>query len=283
MARALWPVTWGYFLTELMKPVFETDDIQTAQSFFVNHVRGRGPYSAFRIGGTPYGVLPVSSLQSWQAARQSDAVDRALPSTLRTLRALWLQQSGQVPRVGRTGDPDQDLLEILGLDASTREVRVRPVLGEDATWNLFGIWGWNEAWTAWLDAGQALANQVFTLIGHPEWRPRIAQLNFDPNAWPFRYQLVTEDPVSETLGLTPNYIEWIRTASVPDLIAQSVPPMGPAGLLLYRLLRHGGLLEYQNASYLLGVRSKPLKWEPRWSGRSSDCPARRNVRTGPSR
>jgi hypothetical protein len=47
MARALWPVTWGYFLTELMKPVFETDDIQTAQRFFVNHVRGRGPYSAF--------------------------------------------------------------------------------------------------------------------------------------------------------------------------------------------------------------------------------------------
>ena len=260
MARALWPVTWGYFLTELMKPVFEADDIQTAQSFFVNHVRGRGPYSAFRIGGTPYGVLPVSSLQSWQAARQSDAVDRALPSTLRTLRALWLQQSGQVPRVGRTGDPDQDLLEILGLDASTREVRVRPVLGEDATWNLFGIWGWNEAWTAWLDAGQALANQVFTLIGHPEWRPRIAQLNFDPNAWPFRYQLVTEDPVSETLGLIPNYIEWIRTASVPDLIAQSVPADWDRPVsLLYRLLRHGGLLEYQNASYLLGVRFQTVE------------------------
>jgi len=260
MARALWPVTWGYFLTELMKPVFEADDIQTAQRLFVNHVRGRGPYSAFRIGGTPYGVLPVSSLKSWQPSRQSDAVDRALPASLRTLRAIWLNQSAQVPRVGRTGDPDQDLLEILGLDASTREVRVRPVLGEDATWNLFGFWGWNDAWSTWLDAGQALANQVFTLIGHPEWRPRIAKLNYDPNAWPFRYHLVTEDPLSETLGLTPNYIEWIRTASVPDLIAQSVPADWDKPVsLLYRLLRHGGLLEYQNASYLLGVRFATLE------------------------
>jgi hypothetical protein len=260
MSRALWPVTWGYFLEELMKPVFEAADISTARSFFVNHVRGRGPYSAFRIGGTPYGVLPVSSLQSWQPARQSDAADRALPANLRTLRAIWLGQSGQVPRVGRSGDPDQDLMEILGLDASTREVRVRPVLGEDATWNLFGFWGWNDAWTAWLDAGQALANQVFTLIGHPEWRPRIAKLNYDPNAWPFKFHLVTEDPVSETLGLTPNYIEWIRTASVPDLIAQSIPAEWDKPVsLLYRLLRHGGLLEYQTASYLLGVRFQTVE------------------------
>ena len=77
MARALWPVTWGYFLTELMKPVFEADDIQTAQSFFVNHVRGRGPYSAFRIGGTPYGVLPC------RVCRAGKRRGRAMPLTAR--------------------------------------------------------------------------------------------------------------------------------------------------------------------------------------------------------
>lgn len=255
MARALWPVTWGYFLAELMVPVFDDPSIQAARRFFVNHVRGRGPLPAFRIGNTPYGVLPVSSLQNWESAERGDAVDRSLPPALRTLRAFWLSRTGQVPRVGRTGDPDVDLMEMLGMDASAREVRVRPVIGEDATWNLFGIWGWGDVWTAWLDAGQALANNLFTLIGHPEWRPRIARVNFDARAWPFRYNLVTEDPVSETEGLSPNYIDWIRTASVPALVNQSVPAGWDRPVsLLYRLLRHGGLLEYQTASNLIGLQ-----------------------------
>ena len=255
MARGLWPVTWGYFLTELMSPVFGDDDIESARQFFVNHVRGRGPLPAFRVGNTPYGIVPASSLTNWESSRSASAAERALPDTFRRARDLWLSKASQIPHVGRSADPDKDLMEILATDASAREVRVRPVMGEDSTWNLMGMWGWPDAWAYWFDAGQLNATLLFTLLGHPEWRPKVARLNFDQNAWPFKYHLVTEAPVSETDGLSPNYIDWIRTASVPDLIGQSVPAgWDPPVSLLYRLLRHSALLEYQSTSFRLGLR-----------------------------
>ena len=255
MARALWQVTWGYFLTEQMAPVFDDAEIESARRFFVNHVRGRGPYAAFRIGNTLYGVLPVSSLASWQPGARDGVIDRALPAALRGVRNVWLSKAPLVPRVGRTGDPDRDLMEILGMDASAREVRVRAVTGEDATWNLMGFWGWGDVWAAWSDAGQAMAQTVLNLIGHPEWKPRIGRVNFDPKAWPFRYKLVTESPVSESGALTPNYIEWIRTASLSDLMTEQLPAgWEPPVSLLYRLLRHSALLEYHNAAFRLELR-----------------------------
>lgn len=256
MARALWPATLSYFLDQMMAPVFGPEAIGEAQRFFVDFVRGRGPLAAFRIGNTPYGVLPVSSLARWRAEKPDTALDNELPKALRQLLPLWTAQVGSVPRVGRTpGDPDADLLGILGMDASTREVRVRTVLGEDVQWNIFGFFGWADPWGAWWDAGQRMAGAVFERLGFPEWEPRIKRANFADTAWPFGNKLVSDDPVAEHDTLSPNYLDWIRTAPVPDLLTE----MFPSGWtrtprsLLYKLLRHASLLEYHDASYALLV------------------------------
>ena len=253
MARALWPVTLGYFLEQLMAPVFDRNAIRQVQGFFVNDVRGRGPLPAFRVGNTPYGVLPVSSLRLWRAEGRVLGIERELPEALRRLSAVWAARTAEVPQVGRSADPDLDLLSVLGVHASTREVRVRPVLGEDAQWNLFGLFGWSDAWGAWQDAGQQLALRVLERVGHPEWRPRIGRFNFGPRAWPFRYGLVSEGPSSEAEPLVPNYIDWIRTGDVPTLRAQSFPEGAPVSLL-YRLFRHGALLEYHATAFELHLR-----------------------------
>jgi hypothetical protein len=253
MARALWPVTIGYFLEQLMAPVFDRNAIRQVHGFFVNDVRGRGPLPAFRVGNTPYGVLPVSSLPLWQAEDRVLGIERELPAALLKLSEVWAARTAEVPHVGRSTDPDEDLLSILGVHASTREVRVRPVLGEDAQWNLFGLFGWSDAWGFWQDAGQQLTLRVLERVGHREWRPRIGRFNFGPTAWPFRYGLVTESLLSEAEPLVPNYIDWIRTADVPTLRAQSFPG-GPPVSLLYRLLRHGALLEYHATAFELHLR-----------------------------
>ena len=62
MNNALWPATLGYYLEQLMAPVFDDSDRRWGRRWFVENVRGRGSAPAFRIGGTPYGVLPVTAL-----------------------------------------------------------------------------------------------------------------------------------------------------------------------------------------------------------------------------
>jgi hypothetical protein len=107
MARALSPATLRYFMEQMMAPVFGAEAVALTHSFFVEHVRG--PLPAFRIGNTPYGVLPVSSIALWRAGDEDNALDRELPQALRALLPLWSEQIDNVPRVGRTGDPDADL------------------------------------------------------------------------------------------------------------------------------------------------------------------------------
>ena len=136
MNDVLWPSTFGYFLEHVMEPVFSASAISQARSYFVDHVRGRGSLPAFRVGGTPYALLPVSSIERWTSTADADPGETQLAPFLRNLRPNWLQAAASVPRIGRTGDPDTDLLEVLGMDASTRETRIRQVLGPELQVNL---------------------------------------------------------------------------------------------------------------------------------------------------
>lgn len=66
MNDALWPATFGYYLEQMMSPVFGAETIRNVRSHFIDNVRGRGSLPAFRVGSTPYGLLPVTSLTRWQ-------------------------------------------------------------------------------------------------------------------------------------------------------------------------------------------------------------------------
>lgn len=63
--HALWPATWGYFLKHMMYPVFNAAPLDDWQQYFTRYVRGRGPLPALRTGNQPYGLLPVTSLDSY--------------------------------------------------------------------------------------------------------------------------------------------------------------------------------------------------------------------------
>jgi|GEM_PF-932922 len=96
MNAALWPATLGYYLEQLLGPpqrlgqvlpaqgVLSDAEIDRLRAHFVQHVRGRGPYPAFRVGSTPYGLLPVSSLERW-------AADASPPTAGPALDLLLLQ------------------------------------------------------------------------------------------------------------------------------------------------------------------------------------------------
>jgi hypothetical protein len=243
MNDALWPVTWGYFLEQMMAPVAGPAAVAETRRHFVQHVRGRGPYPAFRIGGVPYGLLPVTALSQWAPSPGGSGLDRELPPILRTLRPIWAGAVPEVPRTDRSTDPDADLMATLGLDASTREVRVRQVTGADFQLNLFGLFGVEVA--SWNATQQQVAQAVLSALGHPEWRPRILSMTFADAAPRFRMPLVARAPLSETDGLPFDYIAWIGGGPFGPLMRRLLPPgAAPPSALLYHMLRHAALIEY---------------------------------------
>lgn len=74
MATVLWPGTWGYYLTQMLRP----DDFDTSganwRRWTLDTVRAGGPLPALRIGRQPYGLLPVTSLDKWRPEQQSGLV-----------------------------------------------------------------------------------------------------------------------------------------------------------------------------------------------------------------
>ena len=69
MLTALWPATFGYFLDQMMDPQFTAAEQEAVRTFAFATVRPRGPLPALRVGPTPYGVLPATSLALAAQAR----------------------------------------------------------------------------------------------------------------------------------------------------------------------------------------------------------------------
>jgi hypothetical protein len=229
-----------------------------------------GPAAAGRVVGAglavpALGVRPV--------------VGDRIAGTLRTLRDLWLAAARGVPRVGRTGDPDTDLLELLGMDASAREVRVRPVLGGALVDNLAQLYGTAafgsgsaQAWRQWLAAARQRVDDALRAVGPPAWDPAAGARAWDPRlgrmvggdqAPRFANALVAvhaggaDVPLSETDPLSPeNYVDWLLTngGDVAAVRAAWTGIVGERPPLLAILLRQALLLEHARVGAdLLGL------------------------------
>ncbi len=144
MNTALWQATWGYFLLQMLgigadnESPLSDDDIAWARSHFIDYVRASGPLPALRIGKQPYGILPVTSLNAWQAPADQQnqfARDVALRDFLIRLRDLWRRNFPEVPRLGRSEDFDQekgidkDLAEVLSMDGRSSSYSIRNLMG----------------------------------------------------------------------------------------------------------------------------------------------------------
>jgi hypothetical protein len=269
MNNALWPVSWGYFLDHLMAPEVGQTAVRIAREHYVEHVCGRGPLPAFRVGGTPYGPLPASSLTRWQPGPDAAAADLHLPPLLRALRGTWQQQTDQVPRVDlHPDDPDADLLRILAMEASTQHVRLRTLLGPAVQTKLLESQGISVNQTAWFARADALGHQLMQALGHPEWQPLILRMLYADSASLFRHALVTDAPLSEQDGLAFDYIRWIRTTlqvgDISRLRQEQFPQdMSRPTALLYRLLRHAALSEWLRIAYDLLQRRQVLTLDQR--------------------
>jgi hypothetical protein len=249
MNRALYAPTLGYFLDQMMHPLVGHDAVNEVGVHFSRWVVPRGLCPAFRVGRVPYGVLPATSLRRWQDLRGATPVARRRSALLQQIVPIWAQLAVLAPHVGRSADPDQDLLDVLAMDASARQARVRRVVGDGAWLNLAWLFNWPIA--QWERYHRTIGARVLAAIGVPaQPPPRVLGLNLADRSTPYHGPLVDTEPVSETEPLGPrDYITWARTATVAQLHLEQLPAGFPADVrraLLYRFLRHGTLAEYHH-------------------------------------
>src|SRR5690606_17331337 len=191
---AIWEPTLGYFLRQMLAPIASDEAIDDLRTHFRRWVRPRGPLPTLRFGRQPLGLLPVVALDRWEGR---DRAERTLGDVLRRIRGYW--SVADAGRVGDSGDPAADLVELLGRTERSRAVRVREALGPGITANSVGA----EPMT---ELQEALAAFVLALMG-VHARATIVDMTMLAREEVLPVPLVTGRPSSAPLS--PDYVQRI--------------------------------------------------------------------------
>jgi len=268
MNRALFPATLGYFMEEMMHPVFSDLDIDATRVFFSNFVSGRGPLPAIKIGKQPYGILPVSV---YSRLRFYERNQNAVLSSLGTAKDQymvrlhqfimkmdeeWDKMLPQVPFIGKEGDPHQILLDVIGLHSGSVEFHQRYAQTFQQPYNQLQL--------QQIDISSELqavfsVSRARMLLNDFGINPDNIDLPIlekyflsEPNklSGPF----IDDVPESETDPVRPytsdetrNYIEWLAASDVETIRSQDFGGSPAPNALLYLLLRHALMQSQSNA------------------------------------
>ncbi len=286
MNIALWPGTLGYYMEQMMEPVFSEEAVRDTRDFFNRFVIGRGTVPSVRIGRQPYGILPAtvwSKANWWKSrayARRVQALGLPAGGYLDGLGRLidrgvdlWQLLSNQAAHVGEAGaDAHQTLLDIVGLHPTSAEFYQRYSQTFTQYYNTLGFAlepvsaPLGAQWTRYVQAG-LLALQEFGWSMAPGGElPEILEKVFlkDPNL--LKGELV-EAELSDTAPLSvgradgQNYIGWLQSAartSHDALRKQEGFSDEPPRALLYMMLRHALDLGFVDTG--LTLRRVALGW-----------------------
>ncbi len=277
MQTALWPATLGYWMKTLFTPnpgtasIFSDGVVEEARAFFTSFVSGRGPLPAIRIGGQPYGILPVTAFSRIQWYRGDNLSRISLPQSflaslydlLRQIDADWTAMSRSAAWIGKAGDPHQTLLDILALHPSSVEYYSRNAESLAQLFNMVNLFTLGPAWlTALINLG--LEAQAVTLLRHLGYTgtdlPDLLNHYFLTDN-PRITTLIDDRALSETSPIRAytddgrNYLQWLidaATNSLDTLRAETgfTGNQSPRALL-YLYLRHALMLGYYDSSYNL--------------------------------
>lgn len=245
MHRALWAATWGYFFEHLLDGVASDRQVDALRSHFVDHVRGEGPFPTLRIGDQPYGIVPVVAPQRWRSL----AEERDLAPAVRVLddgRGLWEHAVDRSPHMGRTDDPDADLVDVLQQTPAMRTLRFRAAFGPLLTGNTAGRDGAAKF-------QQLSGRWLLGMLGDQSARSRLLTTTILPQARRLTVPLVASNSEGT---LEPNYIERLagRLRRVGGFVA--IRAEDPSSLL-HALLLHGSSLEMGTAAIRM-ILARPI-------------------------
>ena len=254
MNTALWPVTWGYYLSNLIGfdgTGLSIELLAWARRHYIDHVRGSGPLPAIRCGRQPYGLLPTTSLELWQPPPGEEVAHAPLTwlrtPLLRLRDNIWRGALREVPRLGSPADPHEALSQVMRTEALSSRYEMRSMLGRHYVQHLRAFIVEDLANNGWIPTQEAAASGILQRMNF-DWRPRLHRSVYGDLSYRLRAPLVQAGEVSATRPLEPNYIAALLAETTIDDIAANHVQGADGGTLLHALLRHGLLLEYASAA-----------------------------------
>lgn len=254
MNAALWPATWGYLL-EHMAGDGPRSHIATIRTHVLDYLRPGGHHASLRVRNQPYGLIIQTDLDSLRSDGEGTE-DKLLDLVLRLRDEFWKPGIGRAPKMGRTADPDRDLVEILGQQAVSSSYAVRPAMGSAFIANLRALFE-TPAESPWWTNHQQNARAALESLGL-EFEAGILHLGYFTQASEEIPTLVQEGAPAPGQLLEPNYIEWLRESGHRRILREEFAEEAPA-TLLYRLLRQSALQETARESIVhLSARQPEL-------------------------
>lgn len=269
MNHALWPATLGYFMENMMEPVFSDATIRQTRDFFCRYVTGRGAIPAIRVGKQPYGILPATPFRRMQWLRRADrGFLLKLYSILQTMSDDWSDLLDHVAHVSKDGDPHQLLLDIVGLHPSSVEFYSRNAQSFEQLLNTFALKGLGGAFIAaliaagYVKSGMDLLEKFgYTPEQENEGIPDMLKKFFFDRGDLLKGPVVDDVPLSETAAIRDytddgrNYIEWLIDAANTSHNAlrakQGFTDNQTPSALLFLMLHHALDLGYVDTSLRL--------------------------------
>ena len=283
MNIALFPATIGYFMDTMLAEVFDDNAIEFVRQFFTRFVSGRGMISSLRIGKQPYGILPTSvySRLQWRPRSVTGGLSNVsiggagaaqlskLYEVLMRAYGVWGNLKQKVAYVGKSGDPHQILLDVLGLHPTSVEFDQRYAESLQQVINSLNIQGLLERLLTTLglftQGMNVLQDHGYDLNTQP--RPDLLDKYFFAKPYAVNPEnLIHDMPLSETEGIRAyttdqrNYIEWLQSAGRTSLEAvrtQAGFDKTPTALL-YIMLRHALMLGYHDTGLRLTASLREL-------------------------
>lgn len=278
MNTALFPATMGYFMEEMMDPLFNESDILETKKFFAEYVSGRGPIPSVKIGKQPYGILPIAPFSKLSYLNRDFVATHALattPSYLGRLHGLlqlmddtWDSLVPNVAHVGKSGDAHQLLLDILGLHANSVEFHQRYAQSIQQVYNQLTLKTGSTIIATLLatliaERGKTILNELG--IDSTDIKIPILEKYFlsEPNL--LSGPLIDDVPSTETDPIraytadNKNYLEWLRTANGETIRKQDFGGNPSPRALLYMLLRHSVQLAQSNSATGLLLSNQQIK------------------------
>lgn len=230
---------------------FTAQSIMTGRKHFVEYVRPAGPIPAIRISNQPYGILPVTSLESWQPSENENNLTHLVNAINILKNKVWLPSVSNVSRIGCNENESEnkelsDLLSILMTSPLSQEFDASIKLSSDYVNNLLRLANANIDSDLKRTLFEADSRKILDSLGI-SWLPRLFSLVGSQDVLTVPIPLIGEKDKE--------ILDWFMSLKNVTLLEalKNDDKYLPENLkgsksLLYLLLRHSCLREYIDAA-----------------------------------